>query len=112
MMVMAPNKGRVYAVDVNRGALITKKTDLTIVDGMLTKIDVNKPSSLIGALNVPIEIIKLPLSIVNEVLTIRLQKIGYERDITKAQSEQLIYLLDRLNNNEKLQDALKSAPVR
>ncbi|KIO50271.1 hypothetical protein [Nitrosospira sp. NpAV] len=111
MMVMAPNKGRVYAVDVNRGALITKKTNLTIVDGMLTKIDVTKPSSLIGVINIPLDILKLVLSVPGELLTLRVKRIRDERDMTQAQAEQLTYELQKYNNNKLLQDTVKPAAI-
>lgn len=106
-MVMAPNKGKMYAVDVNRGALITKKTDLTIVDGMLTKIEVTKPSSLVGVISIPLDILKLALSVPAELLTLRVKRIQDERDITQAQAEKLTYELNKYNNNKLLQDAIK-----
>jgi hypothetical protein len=75
MMVMAPSKRKTFSIDVNRGALITKTTNLTIVDGMLTKIEVNKPSSLLGIVNVPLEIIQAILSPVTNLFTVRMQDV-------------------------------------
>lgn len=106
IMAVVPDKDSPYAVDVSRGALITKKTDLTIVNGMLTKIDINKPSSLVGVLNVPLEIIKLVLSAPKDLLTFRFEKIQAQGTLTQAQSTQLKNEIDRLNNEKALREAL------
>lgn len=79
MMVMAPSKRKTFSIDVNRGALITKTTNLTIVDGMLTKIEVNKPSSLLGVVNVPLEIIQAILSPVTNLFTLRTQDVTTQK---------------------------------
>jgi hypothetical protein len=103
IMVLAPSKDLVYSLNVDRGALITKTTNLTIADGMLTKIEVNKPSSLLGILNVPLDVIKAILSAPAEFLTLRIQKIKAEGDISQAQADKLNSEINKLKNATLLQ---------
>lgn len=103
-MVLAPSVSKIYSVDVDRGALITKTTNLTIVDGMLTKIDVNKPSSLIGVLNVPLEVIKAILSAPAELLTFRYQRVDKEAEIADAQAKKIASELAKIKNIQDIQN--------
>lgn len=102
-MVLAPSITKVYSIDVDRGALITKTTNLTIVDGMLTKIEVNKPSSLLGILNVPLEVIKAILSAPADLLTLRFQRVDKEAGIADAQAKKFERELDILNTIKDIQ---------
>ena len=102
---MAPSKELVYSLDVNRGALITKKTNLTIANGMLTKIEVNKPSSLLGILNVPLDVLKAILSAPAELLTLHIQQIKAEGGVSQAQADKLNSKLNELKNAVLLQKA-------
>ena len=60
------------------------------------KIHVNKPSSLIGVINIPLDILKLALSVPAELLTLRVKQIQDERDLTQAQAQKLTYELENI----------------
>ncbi|BCT67358.1 hypothetical protein [Nitrosospira sp. NRS527] len=101
--LMLPNNGPVYAVDVSRARFVTKKTNLTIADGMLNKIDIDKPSSVVGGLKVPLEILEAIIAIPGELLTLRIKRIQDEGVLTKAQGDLLLNEIQRLKNENLLQ---------
>lgn len=110
--VMAPNDGHIFAVDVSRTRLVQKKTNLTIVDGMLTQIDLNKPSSLLAGAKIPLDIIKAIASIPNDILTLRIKRIQDEGSLTKAQGDLLLNEIQRLKNENLLQQQRNVVPSK
>lgn len=103
LTVMAPNNGPVFSVDVSRAALVSKKTELTITDGMLTKIDVNKPSQLIAGLQIPFDIVKNLASIPADILSLRIKQFQDEGNLTKAQVELLSQEIQKIKTSKELQ---------
>lgn len=108
LTILAPNDGPIFSVDVSRAALVTKKTDLTITDGMLTKIDVNKPSQLIAGLQIPLDIVKELASIPADILTLRIKQYQDEGSLTKAQVELLSQEIQKIKENKELLKAQQS----
>lgn len=107
--LMLPNNGPVYAVDVSRARFVTKKTNLTIVDGMLNKIDIDKPSSVVGGLKVPLEILEAIIAIPGDLLTLRIKKIQDEGTLSKAQGDLLLNEIARLKNEKVLEQQQSSS---
>lgn len=112
-IIMAPNDGVVYSLDVQRARFVTKKTDLTITDGMLTKIDVDKPSELIGALSVPLDALKAIAGIPASMLSVQVKNTSDQASLYKAQSDLLgnqIQLLKNQQELKKLQESDSAKP--
>lgn len=108
LTIMAPNNGPVFSVDVSRAALVSKKTDLTITDGMLTKIDVNKPSQLVAGLQIPLDMVKELASIPADLLSLRIKQFQDEGNLTKAQVELLTQEIQKIKTNKELQQTQQS----
>jgi hypothetical protein len=102
LTILAPNDGPVFSVDVSRAMLVTKKTDLTINDGMLAKIDVNKPSQLVAGLQIPLDIVKELASVPADILTLRIKRYQDEGNLTKAQVELLSQEIQKIKENKEL----------
>lgn len=100
--ILAPNNGTVYSVDVSRAPFVAKKTNLTIVDGMLNKIEIDKPSSVIGGLMIPVEIVQAIINIPSELLTLRIKKIQDEGALSKAEGDLLLNEIQKLKNEKSL----------
>jgi hypothetical protein len=101
--LMLPNNGPIYAVDVSRARFVSKKTNLTIVDGMLNKVDIDKPSSVVGGLKVPLDILEAIIAVPSELLTLRIKKVQDEGTLTKAQGDLLLNEIARLKNEKALE---------
>jgi hypothetical protein len=106
--IMVPNDGPVYSVDVSRAAFVSKTTNLTIVDGMLAKIDLDKPSSLVSFVRIPLDILEAIIAVPSDLLTLRLKKIQDEGALTKAQGDLLLNEIARLKNEKALEQQRNS----
>ncbi len=62
-VAMLPNGGAMFYVDVNREALIDKKVSLAVTNGMLTGVDVSRPSPTLAALKLPLTILQPIISL-------------------------------------------------
>jgi hypothetical protein len=111
LTAMAPNDGQVFVVDVSRTPLVEQKTNLTIVDGMLTQIDLNKPSTYLALAKIPLDILKAIASVPNDILTLRIKKIQDEGTLTKAQGDLLQNEIQRMKNEKLLQQQRNTAPT-
>lgn len=100
LTVSVPNPNRVFAFNVPRSAFVqNKKLALTISDGLLTKVDLTKPSEAEGFSEIPLELSKKLASVANDVLTLRVQRQNSLRDASSAQ-------LSSFNNQTDLQKAI------
>jgi len=57
-VAMLPNGGAMFYLDVNREALIDKKVNLAVTNGMLTGVDISHPSPNLAALKLPLTILQ------------------------------------------------------
>lgn len=87
MALELPNGNDVEFIAFATGAL-TRSTNTVVFDnGMLTTIDSNRPSELVAALALPVDIARVPLSLVADLLTIRLQTTTKESELLAAEIE-------------------------
>jgi hypothetical protein len=69
-----PNPDRVFSFNISRSAFVqNKKIDLTITNGLLTKVTLNKPSEVEGFSEIPLDLSKKLLELPKDLLTIRTQ---------------------------------------
>jgi hypothetical protein len=60
--VLLPNLGQKYWENMNRQTLINKQVGLTVQNGMLTGIDLNRPSTVLAWAKLPLTIIAAPFA--------------------------------------------------
>jgi hypothetical protein len=98
VQVMLPNKSPITTVSMETGWLITTRYDLGFQDGMLTKLDVQRPSELYSLIQIPINIAKDIVSIPSEILQLKFDYSSKDTALLEAQKK-----------NIEAQDALKKA---
>jgi len=102
-MFYFPNKSPVIAFDIKRPAFTTTIKNLTFTQGVLTTIELNKPSGLLEALKIPSAILKsvagLPLELLKfrvergteyeKLLQTQINQISLERKLLDLQMQQM-----------------------
>lgn len=88
-LAMAPNDGPITNVDVSRASFVTKTTKLSIVNGMLRKIEMEKPSQLMGFIKIPVDMAKAVAEIPGSILSFQIKNTQDEASFYKAQTDLL-----------------------
>lgn len=83
--IYIPNGAPITSFDISRAAFVEKKTELTFENGILTTIQVNKPSEILGAVSVPFDILKAIVAIPAELLTIKVKRAAGEQALLSNQ---------------------------
>jgi hypothetical protein len=109
MTFMVADPLRTFVVDNSRTAFVTKKVNLTVSDGVLLGIDVEKPSELLAAITLPVEVLKVIASIPGEMLSIKVKQISDEKSLSAAQVEMLKLQIDLIKQRQALIDAQSGA---
>lgn len=84
MALELPNGNDVEFIAFATGALTRSTNTVAFDNGMLTTIDSNRPSELVAALALPVDIARVPLTLVADLLTIRLQTTTKESELLAA----------------------------
>jgi len=105
MPVMVADPLKTFVVDNSRTAFVSKTVKMTVSDGVLTGIDVDKPSELLAAITIPVEVLKVIASIPGELLTIKVNQISNEKNLSSAQVEMLKLQIDLIKQKQALLDA-------
>jgi hypothetical protein len=93
-----------FSVDTSRAALVEKRVNLVVVNGMLVGIDVDKPSQLLAALSLPVDFLKAVVSIPGELLTFKVNQVKGEAALTSEQASALAAQLELLKNKKALEE--------
>jgi hypothetical protein len=80
-----PNGNDVEFIAFATGALTRSTNNVTFDNGMLTAFDSTRPSELVAALALPVDIAKVPLSLVSDLLTLRIQTTSKQTDQLAAE---------------------------
>jgi hypothetical protein len=112
LVISVPNKERTFAFNIPRSAFVqNKKLNLTISSGLLTKVELVKPSEAEGFSQIPLTVSQKLLQLPKDLLTIRTEKVNAARDQSAAANA-------AFNSQEQLQqsiatrqDALKTAEL-
>lgn len=81
-----PNPARTFAFNVARSAFIqNKKTDLTISNGLLTKVSLEKQSEAEGFSEIPLKLAQKLATLPKDLLTVRTEKVTAEKGLVEAQ---------------------------
>ncbi len=84
-----PNPAAIGSVDITRAAFVKKVTDITFDNGILTKIDVHKPSEALAFMEIPLSIAKAIVSVPGEILKLKFDISTAEKNLLDAQKNEL-----------------------
>ena len=98
--VMLPNDAPIFELPVTRGAFVKKVTELDFENGVLTQVKIDKPSELLGALDIP-------LAAARAILSIPAELVQFKIDTAKDQSELIKAQKDLIEANKALLDLQK-----
>ncbi len=96
---MAIDIGKSYAVDIKRTRFVEQVANLTFEDGVLTKFELDKPSPAAEAGELAVSLLKLPFTLVAEILQLRVN-VGTQ-ELNNLQKE-----LDVLKKKEEIREFL------
>lgn len=66
-LVQVPDQSQTYGFDIHRGACIKRVTKLSFEQGMLSAAELDKPSEVIGCLNIPLDVLKQIAAVPGEI---------------------------------------------
>jgi hypothetical protein len=86
-VVSLPDPTRPFAFNISRGAFVmNKQTNLTIANGMLMNVSINKPSEIEGLTEIPLNIAQALAGIPSGILTLRTQNLTAQNGIVTQQT--------------------------
>ncbi len=88
-LVMLPNKGPVSLLPYSAGPFVRTVYDVKFNDGILTQWDQNKPSELLAAVRIPIELLKAILSGPAELIKLRFDLSNENKKLLEAQKTEI-----------------------
>jgi hypothetical protein len=101
-IVVLPDPNTIAGYDINRGPCIQRQTDFTFSNGMLTKVDLQKESEILGCLAIPLSLAKAVGSIPSSILQARINVVQNETSLVKAQNDYLNAITTLMNNQNNL----------
>jgi hypothetical protein len=84
--VVVPDATRPFPYPVSRGAFVKKVTNLTITSGVLTGVHIDKPSELVGATKIPLDISKQIADIPKGILSVQVSQTQQEANLVQQQT--------------------------
>ncbi|WP_370193858.1 MULTISPECIES: hypothetical protein [Aurantimonas] len=101
--VEMPNRAPLLALAVTRGLFTTTTTKVTFVNGMLDAVDIEKPSEVNAAVDIPIYLVNAVLDIPARALTIFQNRAANRQALINANAELIKTARDL--KDERLKDA-------
>ena len=105
VLISLPNGAPRERVTMPVDAAVTTKQDIKFVNGMLIEQDVNRPSSLVGGLNVPVNFLKAIVGIPSALFQFKVTSTNDETELVKAQTERVSADTAQIDALLKLQEA-------
>lgn len=88
-LVLLPNNAIIASIDVSRRTFITNKTTITFLNGMLTKLELDKPSEALAFMGIPIDAVKAIVSIPSAILDFKVTSVTDDTRLVTAQQSNL-----------------------
>ena len=88
-LVMLPNKGPVSLLPYSAGPFVRTVYDVKFNDGILTQWDQNKPSEILAAVRIPIELLKAIISGPAEIIKLRFDLSNENKKLLDAQKAEI-----------------------
>ena len=86
MKALVPDQSQLNGFDVRRSACVEAKTKLTFTKGMLTKVDLTRPSPVVGCLEIPLNVLQRIAQVPGEILKFQTGNIDAQRTLVEAQT--------------------------
>lgn len=104
-----PNRGRKALLGFDAGVLTTSTYDVEFKSGMLTKLDVKRPSELYALIQIPLTIAKDVLALPGELIQLKIDYSTKQADLVDAQTKILDAEKKRITAERALEDAQNPA---
>lgn len=88
-LAIVPDPLAVGSYNIRRGPCIDRNTQLSMTDGVVTKVDLNKPSEILNCLSIPLDVGKAIASVPGALLTIKVNQAESEIKYLQAQKSLL-----------------------
>lgn len=105
-VAVLPDPGTIVSYEVTRGPCIQRQTDFAFTSGMLTKVELQKPSEILGCLEIPLSILKAIGEIPGSILQAKIKVINDDAGLVNAQAQYLQAMTTMMNNQNALLKAL------
>lgn len=105
--MMVANPLKTFVVDTNRAAFVKKRVDLLVSDGVLTGIEVDKPSELLAGISIPVEVLKTIASIPGEILSLKVKGMEAEKSLTQNEAEIIKQQIEIIKQRQALSELQK-----
>lgn len=86
-VVLLPNEGPVFSIDVTRAAFVKKETELTFEDGFLTSVRIKKPSEILGLVEIPLNAVKEIVSLPTELIQLKVDTTKKSKELFEARKD-------------------------
>ena len=88
-ILLLPDGAPKICMPIERSAFVKKVTNLTFDKGVLTEVHIEKPSEVLGFMDIPVSIAKAIASIPAELVQIKINYSNKEKDLTNARRAEL-----------------------
>ena len=89
VVLVLPDPRLLMSYNIRRGPCIQRVTNLKFTNGVMSSVDLSKPSEVLGCLDIPLQIAKAFTSIPSELLTLKINQTNQETSLLKAQTDLL-----------------------
>lgn len=98
-----------FVVDNSRAMFVKKKVDMAITDGVLVGMTIEKPSELLALVGLPVELVKIFLSAIPEILKVKVDQVKGQESLTSAQADLLKAQIELIKQTQAKMDAERTA---
>ena len=87
IVTLVPDQRVTSGIDVARSTCVEANTALTFTKGMLTQVDLTRPSPVVGCLEIPLQVLQRIVQVPGELLKFETGNIDAERALIEAQNQ-------------------------
>lgn len=87
--VLLPNEAEILTIPITRAAFVKKVTTVGFDDGLLTEVDINKPSEALAFMEIPLAIVKAIVAVPGELIQLKFDTTKGKTDLLTQQKNEL-----------------------
>jgi hypothetical protein len=87
--VLLPNEAQVMTIPITRAAFVKKVTTVAFDHGLLTEVDINKPSEMLAFMDIPLAIAKAIVDVPAELVQLKINTSKGNTDLANQQKSEL-----------------------
>eukprot|EP01156_Anaeramoeba_ignava_P011256 Anaeramoba_ignava/a482504_22.p1 GENE.a482504_22~~a482504_22.p1 ORF type:complete len:320 (+),score=60.61 a482504_22:1682-2641(+) len=88
-IIYLPNNSPLMIMEINREVFVKKITNLEFENGVLTKVEIKKPSSLVEIVSLPVNILKAIVGIPAELIQLKINTSSKEKELSEKLKEEI-----------------------